>query len=86
MVAELRRRAFLARGLGAAAGLTAARGLGLPRAAAAATTGGGPATIALPTGAQVRRDIQRMVDLGARYTGTAAHATGSRRSSSPPAA
>jgi hypothetical protein len=33
-----------------------------------------PGPVALPTPAQVRADMQRMVDLGSRYTGTSGHA------------
>src|SRR3954454_11686231 len=61
--------------------LTRRRALGLAAGGAAALAW--PGTVAarrrvvpLPTGAQVRRDIQRMVDLGGgrgRFTGTAGH-------------
>jgi hypothetical protein len=69
MGAELDRRAFLV----GAAGAGAAALVGGPATAPARASAAAPAVTSLPSPAQVRTDIQRMVDFGPRYTGTAAH-------------
>jgi hypothetical protein len=69
MGAELDRRAFLAR----AAGAGAAALVGGPATAPARASAAAPAVTPLPSPAQVRTDLQRMVDFGPRYTGTAGH-------------
>jgi hypothetical protein len=66
----LDRRAFLGRAAGAGvAALTA-----LAPSALAKHAVRGRRAIPLPSPAQVRSDVQRMVDFGPRYTGTASHA------------
>src|SRR4051794_33338502 len=67
---EIDRRAFLRRSAGTGlAALTAQQVIPRPAAAAAKRA----ATTPLPSPAQVRKDFQRMVDFGPRYTGTASH-------------
>jgi hypothetical protein len=50
-------------------GALAATSLAWPGLARAAT----PRSVALPSAGRVRADIQKMVDLGPRFTGTAGH-------------
>jgi hypothetical protein len=67
---DLTRRALMGQAAGAAAVLAGWPGAAVA-GAAATTTPRRP--VPLPTGAQLRADIQRMVDMGPRYTGTAGH-------------
>jgi hypothetical protein len=68
-LSALSRRSFLQKSAAGAAGVLAG---GFANQALAATTRPRP-VVALPSAAQFRADVQRMVDFGPRHPGTAAH-------------
>ncbi|WP_320672134.1 hypothetical protein [Patulibacter defluvii] len=68
---RLTRRTVLGRAAAGASGLALAGALGGGRVAAA--TAGSRGVVPLPGAAELRADIQRMVDFGPRLTGTPAH-------------